>query len=151
MSSLTRRPGECLPTKATVSTSMSSWILPKSGQDVLDRMREEVAARHRAMEQMIHRAARILSLFTHYTSVVMAPRISETAVRRLHLTPLDEINILAVVVTEPGFVENHVIELPAPMDEAAIANLEDRLNRAPGWQELERGDARPPLRHPGGG
>lgn len=92
-------------------------------------LREEMAARSRAMEQMIHRAARILSFLTHYTSVVMAPRTSKTVVRRLHLTPLDEINVLAVVVTEPGFVENHVIELPAPMDEAAVEDLEERLNQ----------------------
>lgn len=98
-------------------------------QEVRDWLREEVAARHRAMEQMIHRAARLLSVLTHYTSVVMAPRTSKTVVRRLHLTPLDETNVLAVVVTEPGFVENHVIELPTPLDEPAVEDLEERLNQ----------------------
>lgn len=98
------------------------------GPEVRARMREEFSAKRQVMEQMIHHAARILSLLTQYTAVVVAPRASETAIRRLHLTLLDERNVLAVVVTEPGFVEHHVIELPAPVDEATLEKLGQRLN-----------------------
>src|SRR5690606_39570863 len=98
------------------------------GPEVRARLREELAARRQVMEQMIHHAARLLSMMTHYTAVVVAPRTSETAIRRLQLTPLDEMNVLAVLVTEPGFVEHHVIELPSPMDEATLQKLGQRLN-----------------------
>lgn len=93
-----------------------------------EQLREEVMAKHRAMQHTIHRAARLLSMLTHYTAVVMAPRTSETAVRRLHLTPLDDCHVLAVLVTEPGFVENHVIELPAPLSEEELERLSTQLN-----------------------
>jgi len=98
------------------------------GPEVRARLREEFAARRQVMEQMIHHAARLLSVMTHYTAVVVAPRTSETAIRRLQLTPLDEMNVLAVLVTEPGFVEHHVIELPSPMDEVTLQKLGQRLN-----------------------
>lgn len=93
-----------------------------------EQLREEVLAKHRATEQTIHRAARLLAMLTRYTAVVMAPSPSDTAVRRLHLTPLDDCHILAVLVTEPGFVENHVIEVPSPMDEQELDLLAQQLN-----------------------
>lgn len=93
-----------------------------------EHLREELLSKQRAMEQTIHRAARLLSALTHYAAVVVAPRPAETAVRGLHLTPLDECHVLAVLVTEPGFVENHVIELPAPMSDEELDRLATRLN-----------------------
>jgi len=107
-----------------------------------EQLREEILAKHRAMEQTIHRAARLLSVLTHYTAVVMAPRASDTAIRRIHLTQLDECNVLAVLVTEPGFVENHVIELPAPMEEEELERLAAQLNeflRGKSLRDVTRG------------
>lgn len=93
-----------------------------------ERVREEVVAMQRAMEQMVHRAARLLSLLTRYTAVVMAPRISETVVRYLHLSMLDEYHVLVVLVTEPGFVQNHIVQSPRPVDVGQLDRLAKQLN-----------------------
>lgn len=107
-----------------------------------DRLREEVVATERAMEHMIHRASRLLSLLTKYTAVVSAPRLSVTVIRRLQLTALDERNILVVLVTDPGFVRTHIVEVPNPVDETTLEPLEEWLNRhlvGKSLKELGRG------------
>lgn len=106
-----------------------------------DRMRQEVLARQRAMEEMIHRAARILSLLTQYTAVVLAPRISRTAIRRFHLSSIDERHVLVVVVTDPGFVQHHIVEMPHSISDEELARLSQKINdRVVGksWREITR-------------
>lgn len=93
-----------------------------------DRLIEEVISLQRAMEHMIHRATRLLSLLTRYTAVVLAPRVSETTIRHIQLTLLDAFNILVVVVTEPGFVRNYIVESDRPLDAQAIDSLNRELN-----------------------
>ena len=95
-----------------------------------ERLLEEVLSFQRAAEQMIQRATRLLSVLTRYTAVVLAPRLSDTIVRRIHLTPLDMFNILVVVVTEPGFVRNYVVEADVPVDSGDLEALSRELNDA---------------------
>ncbi len=92
------------------------------------RLREEVVAMQRAIEQMVHRAARLLSLLTQYTAVVMAPRLTETVVKHIHLSILDEFHVLVVLVSEPGFVQNQILQTPRPVDAAELDLLSRRLN-----------------------
>ncbi len=95
-----------------------------------ERLIEEVISLQRAMEQMIHRATRLLSLLTRYTAVVLAPKISETIIRHIHLTQLDLFNLLVVVVTEPGFVRNYIVETDQPTDARQLEALGRELNDA---------------------
>ena len=99
-------------------------------QEERDRLVEEVLALQRAVEQMIHRAARLLSLLTRYTAVVLAPKLSETVIRRVHLAPLDAFNFLVVVVTEPGFVRNYIVEIDRPVSPERLEALSRDLNDA---------------------
>src|SRR5690554_6096293 len=55
-----------------------------------ERLLEEVEAMQRALEQMVHRATRLLSVLTRYTAIVLAPRVSETIIRHVYLSLLDE-------------------------------------------------------------
>lgn len=93
----------------------------------LEILRDEVLAIRRAMEQMVHRAARALSFLTRYTAVVLAPKVTETTVKHFNLTALDDQHVLVVLVTEPGFVKNHIVQLPRPVDAAELDALSRRL------------------------
>lgn len=95
------------------------------------RLWAEVHERARAVEEMIHRTARLLSMLTQYTSVVVTPRITETVCRHFQLVQLDDFHVLLVLVTEPGFVQNRIVTLDEPIspDEVTRLNafLYDRL------------------------
>lgn len=95
----------------------------------LECLREDMLAKQRAMEELIHRAARILSQMSRYTAIVMTPRLSETIVRRVHLTLLNEFTFLIVLITDPGFVQNQIIESHVPLDNVTLDRVSERLNR----------------------
>ncbi len=57
-------------------------------------------------------AIRILALVTQYTSVVAAPGLQQQTFRSLHLVPLGGERVLAVVATDSGGFQGHMIELP---------------------------------------
>lgn len=91
-------------------------------------LREEVSGRRWAIEELIHQASRLLSWMTQYTSVVMVPRLSQAVVRRIHFTPIDSFHALAVIVTEPGFVQNEIVEFPREVDDHFLRFLAEWLN-----------------------
>jgi heat-inducible transcriptional repressor len=92
-------------------------------------VRDEVSTRQRTMDQLIHQTARLLSAWTKYTSVVLAPRPSTTTIRHLHLNLLDEHHLLIVLVTDPGFVQTHIVDVFQPIDEAALGRVVESLNQ----------------------
>ena len=89
----------------------------------------EVVAVRRAMEEMVHEAARLLARSTQYASVVAAPRLEASIFRRLDLVPLDDVRVVAVVVADPGFVQHRIVELKHPVSPAQCDEMAARLNR----------------------
>ncbi len=89
----------------------------------------EVVAVRRAMEEMVHEAARLLARATQYASVVAAPRLEASVFRRLDLIALDETRIVAVVVADPGFVQHRIVEVGCPVSQEQCDAAAERLNR----------------------
>ena len=55
------------------------------------------------MEDIVQESVRLLAVWSQYTSVVVAPNLSRGTIRCLQLIPLDEFNVLLVLVVDPGF------------------------------------------------
>lgn len=91
-------------------------------------IRSLVSTRRQAMEELIHRAARLLALLSRYTVMVVAPRLSAGVVHHLQLVPLDGWHVMVVLVVQPGFVLNRVVELRDPLAEAELQRLSAFLN-----------------------
>jgi heat-inducible transcriptional repressor len=95
------------------------------------RLHEEVFSQARAVEELIHRTARMLSLLTQYTSFVVTPRATESVCRHFQLIALDPAHLLVVLVIEPGFVQHRIVEIDSPIapEEMALLNafLGERL------------------------
>ncbi|HLT57715.1 MAG TPA: heat-inducible transcriptional repressor HrcA [Limnochordales bacterium] len=89
----------------------------------------EVLAVRRAMEEMVHEAARLLARATQYASVVAAPSLEASIFRRLDLVPLDDLRVVAVVVADPGFVQHRIVEVGRPVSQAQCDQMAARLNR----------------------
>lgn len=75
-------------------------------------IRDWYGARVRRVEEVFQETARILSRMTRNLSLVLAPQLSRAAFRCLQFLPLDKRRVIAVVMTDAGFVENRVMELP---------------------------------------
>ena len=66
----------------------------------------------RSIEEVFQETAKIISRMTHNVSLVLAPQISSSTFKYMQFLPLDERRAIVVVVTDAGFVENKVIDIP---------------------------------------
>lgn len=101
---------------------------PASESEV-EQVRREVQARSQAIEDMIYRAARLLSFLSRYTAVVAAPRLSVAEVHHVQLVPMGPERILFIMVARPGFVFNRVVDLKATVPPLQLERLSGFLNR----------------------
>ena len=76
--------------------------------------------RAQQMEDVISRAAQVLSGLTHYTSLVMSPKGAELRIRTLQLVPVSSQSALLVIVTDGGIMRDSVIRVGNDMDSDAL-------------------------------
>ena len=86
-------------------------------------------------EQLIRESANILSELTTYTTILLGPDEQHHKVKKFQIVPLSEQTAVAIIVTDNGHVENHVLTLPpglSPSDIEKMVNiLNDRLIGVP--------------------
>lgn len=79
-------------------------------------VRSYFGSRARQMEDVISRAAQVVSGLTHYTSVVMSPKGTELRIRNLQLVPVSSHSALLVIVTDGGIMRDTVIHVGGDLD-----------------------------------
>ena len=72
------------------------------------------------MEDVISRAAQVLSGLTNYTSLVMSPKGHELHIRTLQLVPVSSQSALLVIVTDGGIMRDTVIRTGSELDADAL-------------------------------
>jgi heat-inducible transcriptional repressor len=80
------------------------------------------------LDDVLHRAVRTLAQLTRNVAVVQYPSLSRSRVRHLELVALNPARLMLVLITDTGRVEQRVVELPASVDEQAVAQLRTTLN-----------------------
>ena len=70
-------------------------------------------AKVQQLDQVFQETAKIISKLTRNVSLVLAPQISKAAFRCMQFLPLDDYRVIAVLITDAGFVENRIMEMPA--------------------------------------
>ena len=83
-------------------------------------VRAYFTSRAQQMEDVISRAAQVLSGLTHYTSLVMSPKGAELRIRTLQLVPVSSQSALLVIVTDGGIMRDSVIRVGNDMDSDAL-------------------------------
>ncbi len=63
------------------------------------------------MEQTLEQAASVLSKITNYTSIILGPEIYQTKLRHIQIVPLNEHNLVAILVTNTGKVQHKSITI----------------------------------------
>ena len=70
-------------------------------------------AKVQQLDQVFQETAKIISKLTRNVSLVLAPQISKAAFRCMQFLPLADHRVIAVLMTDAGFVENRIMEMPA--------------------------------------
>ncbi|BCJ70499.1 heat-inducible transcription repressor HrcA [Catellatospora sp. IY07-71] len=80
------------------------------------------------LDDVVHRAVRLLAQLTRQVAVVQYPSLTRSAVRHLELVPVSTTRLLLVMITDTGRVEQRVVELPGPVEPEEITDLRRTLN-----------------------
>lgn len=80
------------------------------------------------LDDVLHRAVRALAQITRNVAVVQYPSLSRSKIRHLELVSLTAARLMLVVITDTGRVEQRIVELPAPVDEATVFELRGTIN-----------------------
>lgn len=92
--------------------------------------------RARQMDDVISTAAQVLSGITHYTSLVMSPKGTETRIRTVQLVPVSSQSALLVIVTDGGIMRDAVIRVGGDMDGDALYAISRTLTERLGGRTL---------------
>lgn len=95
----------------------------------------------REIDTLVRETARLLSDTTHLTTVISGPQIQKAHFRELRLVPLGGDKAVLVYITDSGFIENQVLELPVEVTMLELQRVSDTLNdqlRGQPVEELSR-------------
>ncbi|WP_284140450.1 MULTISPECIES: heat-inducible transcriptional repressor HrcA [unclassified Virgibacillus] len=80
------------------------------------------------MEQVVQKAAEILSDITNYTSIILGPEIFNTKLKQLQIIPLSHRSAVAILITDAGHVEHRTFTVPAQMQASDLEKMINILN-----------------------
>ncbi len=75
------------------------------------------------LENLMKRAAHILSEITNLTAFAMAPRKDEDTLKYINLLPVDDYTVVLMLVSESGKVSNTTVRLEKPASEESLRIL----------------------------
>ena len=81
------------------------------------------------MTDMLREASRTLSSISHYTGLVMIPRLKATIFRHIEFVKLSSRLILAVFVTQSGLVQNKLVEVDEDLSPRELEKITNYLNQ----------------------
>ena len=70
-------------------------------------------ARVKRIDEVFQETAHIISQVTKNVSLVLAPQLNQAKFRCLQFLPLDDYRVITVLMTDAGFIENKIIEMPS--------------------------------------
>ncbi|MFZ5817717.1 MAG: heat-inducible transcriptional repressor HrcA, partial [Bacillota bacterium] len=91
----------------------------------------------REIDVLVRETARLLSDATHLTAVVSGPQKEKASFKELRLVPLGGDKAVLVYITDSGFIENQVLELPVEVTMLELQRVSDVLNEQLRGQRVE--------------
>jgi heat-inducible transcriptional repressor len=88
------------------------------------------------LDDVLARTVRLLSQLTHQVALVQYPSLSTSRVRHIELVSLGSTRLMTVFITDSGRVEQRLIDVSAPLDDAFLIELRAKLNSALGGRGL---------------
>ena len=95
----------------------------------MEAIKRKLAEREHVLDSLIHHVAHILAQITRYPSMILPPNNVSALFKCIRLVKLNERNILLLVVSNTGQVENKIIDCEFDLSELEIEQLSDLLNK----------------------
>lgn len=82
------------------------------------------------LDDVLHRAVRLLAQLTRQVAVVQYPSLTSSRVRHIEVVPISPGRLLVVMITDAARVEQRIVEIGEPIDEVIVGEMRALLNRA---------------------
>jgi heat-inducible transcriptional repressor len=80
------------------------------------------------IDQLIKNAAKILSAITSYTALAISPQLKKGKLKHIQLIPIDETEILVVLVSDSSIVKNTIFRVGHKIPENQLNTISNFLN-----------------------
>lgn len=91
-------------------------------------IRERVAPSPSDLQQVMQRSTRVLRELSHLAVVVQAPRPESDAISHIEFVRLRDNNLLAVIASGSGQIQNKLVGLEAPLASGDLERINNYLN-----------------------
>src|SRR3954462_7499756 len=100
----------------------------KLGKNDIHTIKSIFAERIYELEKVVQKSAKILSELTNYTAIVLGPKVKDQKLKKIEIVPLNLETAIAIIITDTGHVENHLLSLPPSVDIHEIEKMVNILN-----------------------
>lgn len=100
----------------------------KLTQDKLALINQAFGQHVRQMDDIIHQSAQLLSELTSYTAIILGPKAQTSLLTGFRLVPLNNNQVMAIIQTDNGAIENMVFRLPQNVEESDINKISRIFN-----------------------
>lgn len=111
-------------------------------QDLTPHEREQIRRvferRVREIDALVREGARALSEVTRLTGVALGPQIGRATFKEIRLVPVTRDRALLVYITDAGFMENTVVELPVEVTMLELQQISTLLSEHLKGMQVER-------------
>src|SRR5216683_696815 len=113
--------------RAYVDSLMRLPPAPVSASEA-SQIREELTSERTAVDQVLYRAAQVLSLLTRELGMAVSPSLDEAVLERLELLQISTDRLLLVLTLKSGVVRTIFVEVPSFMVAEAVVHVAVVLN-----------------------
>ncbi len=92
------------------------------------KIRQLLNRRYNATNEIIEQSAKILSELTSYTAFSLGPEVKERKLTGFRIVPLNRNQLIAVIVTDQGYVESQVFSIPDDISSEDIEKMTRIIN-----------------------
>lgn len=97
-------------------------------ENELRRIRQSFGKEFHEINDIIRQSAEILSELTSYTAFSLGPEVKERKLTGFRMVPLNDRQVLAIIVTDKGNVENQVFAIPAAVSSQDLEKMTQIIN-----------------------
>lgn len=101
---------------------------PKLDLNKKNQIKKILSRESREVEQLLQNSAKVLSALTSYTALAISPKLKDTRIKHIQLVPLDNSQVLMVLVNDTGVVKNSIFRLDREIPESQLTTLSNILN-----------------------
>jgi heat-inducible transcriptional repressor len=100
---------------------------PLSVEEIRE-IQNELERRRNGLDDLLLQAGKLLAQVTHFPSMVMSPQSPTQTFRHIQFVPVNEKNVMVLVVTDTGMVENRIMQTEIQWSSEELDQISKLMN-----------------------